>query len=194
MRIKNSSSVPNDLLKKILYHVKPRGLSTSKFDVRVTNCSGILRGKCYYNGYHTPDRPHLILRVTNDESKFPYLSNHTPTKYVKLYWKQYNKGNGQFEDWHGGIHKPDPNGRKAGYIKCLLLSREEAVVHLAAHELRHLWQKNHTGRRGKVWGARGRFSERDADAYAIRKTREWRHMKNRRKDALHLSYAFWNAY
>ena len=25
-----------------------------------------------------------------------------------------------------------------------------------------------------VWGSRGRYSERDADAYAVRKLREWR--------------------
>lgn len=54
-----------------------------------------------------------------------------------------------------------------------LASRTEALVYLAAHELRHLWQGKHP-RGGRVWGARGQFSERDADAYAIRKLREWR--------------------
>jgi hypothetical protein len=29
----------------------------------------------------------------------------------------------------------------------------------------------------RVWGVRGQFSERDADAYAIRKIREWHSKK-----------------
>jgi hypothetical protein len=61
-------------------------------------------------------------------------------------------------------------------LTVLFLSREEVLVHIFAHELRHLWQKNHPGKRGKVWGAKGQYSERDADAYAIRKMREWRQM------------------
>jgi hypothetical protein len=63
--------------------------------------------------------------------------------------------------------------RKNGYLPTPRLdSRLEAMVYVAAHELRHQWQAKHA--KGKVWGARGRFSERDADAYAIRKLREWR--------------------
>lgn len=59
-----------------------------------------------------------------------------------------------------------------GYLPCLLLNRMELLVHLLAHELRHAWQSRHS--KGKVWGARGRYSERDADAYAICKVRGWR--------------------
>lgn len=51
--------------------------------------------------------------------------------------------------------------------------REEALVYLAAHELRHLWQAR-VPRGRRVWGSRGQFSERDACAYGIRKLREWR--------------------
>lgn len=64
-----------------------------------------------------------------------------------------------------------------GYIPHLVLDREERIVDIIAHELRHFWQKKHP-KGFRVWGARGRFSERDADAYAIRKVREWRKMKN----------------
>jgi hypothetical protein len=31
-----------------------------------------------------------------------------------------------------------------GYVDYLTLSREEAVVHVMAHELRHLWQSGHS--------------------------------------------------
>ncbi|OGA72887.1 MAG: hypothetical protein A3G81_22525 [Betaproteobacteria bacterium RIFCSPLOWO2_12_FULL_65_14] len=64
------------------------------------------------------------------------------------------------------------NDRNGGYLPMVIGSRMEALVVLIAHELRHLWQAKHT--RGKVYGARGRFSERDADAYALRMLRRFR--------------------
>jgi hypothetical protein len=64
------------------------------------------------------------------------------------------------------------NGGK-GYLSYLLLSRTEDVLLVLAHELRHLWQRKHP-KGWRVWGARGQFSERDADAYGIRKVREYR--------------------
>ena len=59
-----------------------------------------------------------------------------------------------------------------GYLPHVWGSRMEVLVHLIAHELRHLWQAKHS--HGKVWGARGKFSERDADAYALRMLRKFR--------------------
>lgn len=66
---------------------------------------------------------------------------------------------------------------KGGYLpRPYFADRTEALVYLTAHELRHLWQaRAPKGRR--VWGARGKFSERDADAYAIRMLRAWRNRK-----------------
>lgn len=60
-----------------------------------------------------------------------------------------------------------------GYLRSVQFTLEEDVVHLVAHELRHLWQAK-VPRGWRVWGARGQYSERDADAYAIRMTRAWR--------------------
>ena len=60
-----------------------------------------------------------------------------------------------------------------GYLAHQWGNRQEAAVWLLSHELRHLWQaKVKTGWR--VWGARGQFSERDADAYALRMLRRYR--------------------
>lgn len=59
-----------------------------------------------------------------------------------------------------------------GYLEMDFYSQLEALVAVMAHELRHIWQKDHS--RGMVWGARGRFSERDADAYALNHLRAWR--------------------
>jgi hypothetical protein len=54
-----------------------------------------------------------------------------------------------------------------------IADRIEALVYIAAHEMRHLWQER-VPRGRRVWGARGKMSERDADAYAIRMLRAWR--------------------
>jgi hypothetical protein len=61
-----------------------------------------------------------------------------------------------------------------GYISCLLLSEEEWLVQMIAHEIRHSFQVNNKNYH-RVWGSRKGTSERDCDAYAIRKMREWRH-------------------
>jgi len=73
---------------------------------------------------------------------------------------------------------------KGAYLGMAIGNRMEALVMLLAHELRHLWQaqgpvpkkltEKRKPRKGMVWGARGVGSERDADAYAIHKLRQWR--------------------
>lgn len=69
------------------------------------------------------------------------------------------------------------DGKRAvnGYLPVKLLTLEEDLVYVIAHELRHLWQYKHT--RGKAWGARGRYSELDACAFGINRLREWRRQK-----------------
>ena len=61
-----------------------------------------------------------------------------------------------------------------GYLGGITLGgRKETLLFILAHELRHLWQgKVRKGRR--VWGSKGVFSERDADAYALSKLRKYR--------------------
>lgn len=61
---------------------------------------------------------------------------------------------------------------RGGYLPSDIGSRTECLLFILAHELRHLWQAKH--KRGRVYGARGRFSERDADAYALRMLRAYR--------------------
>lgn len=66
---------------------------------------------------------------------------------------------------------------KAGYLGVPRLeNRIEALVFIAAHELRHLWQAKGIKRgraKGSRMGARG-FSETDADSYAIGMLYSWR--------------------
>ena len=70
-----------------------------------------------------------------------------------------------------------------GYLPHIYLDQDEYLVSIVAHELRHLWQgkywQRNKKRNGMVHGARGKYSERDADAYAIRKQREWRKLNRK---------------
>ena len=72
-------------------------------------------------------------------------------------------------------HRPYPIHFPArrGYLATVIFTPEEGLVLYLAHELRHVWQHMHP-KGGRVWGARGRYSERDADAYAIQRVRRWR--------------------
>ena len=164
MRIKNYTDISDDKIRQIIQFVRPNGISN--FDVRISNSQKhIFRGRAYIEGstYHDTANPFIVIRVTKDENAFPYFvryKSYTRTKF-KL-----NQQSGKFE-------LVSYNTGTGGYIDHILLSREEAVVHVVAHELRHLWQSK-VKRGYRVWGARGEFSDRDADAFAIGKTREFR--------------------
>jgi len=67
----------------------------------------------------------------------------------------------------------NPRDAHGGYLPMPRMTREEAVLVVLAHELRHLWQRE-VPKGWRVWGARGQYSERDADAYALRTLRRWR--------------------
>lgn len=58
--------------------------------------------------------------------------------------------------------------------KYWLASLEERIVYITAHELRHMWQRKSRNKAGYVWGSRGKFSEIDADSYALKMLRAWR--------------------
>ncbi len=61
-----------------------------------------------------------------------------------------------------------------GYLPWPAYTFEEALVALVAHECNHLAQAKNARLYRRTWGARGRFSERDCDAYAIKMLRKWR--------------------
>ena len=69
--------------------------------------------------------------------------------------------------------------RKTGYLPHLILSKEEDILHVIAHELRHQWQD--TRRSKSLWYYNTNTKKRtkkgdktDADAYAITTVRRWR--------------------
>ncbi|MDQ3852339.1 MAG: hypothetical protein M3299_05845 [Thermoproteota archaeon] len=152
----NTSAFSNEQVWEALSHVVPalKLKNHKKVDVTVTKkSSGNYTGTCYYNGCSWHNTPNPLI-ITRITSE--------EKKFPRI--TEYASGE--------------------GYINCLLLDRIEALILMLSHEFRHLWQKENEGtRRGKVWGARGIFSERDADAFAIRKVREYR----RRQQQPHLS-------
>lgn len=71
--------------------------------------------------------------------------------------------------------KENHRKRTTGYLDCIHLDFEDELVHVVAHELRHAEQF----RRPKIHRVYGyikgqKYSERDADAYGIKKQREYR--------------------
>jgi hypothetical protein len=72
------------------------------------------------------------------------------------------------------FYKPYQYGQNKGK-RWWVATETEMLVILFAHELRHCWQSlRRANRKGYAWGARGRYSEVDTEAYALRKLREWR--------------------
>lgn len=145
MRIRNSTDLPDTLIRDLVRVVTPPGVVS--FDVRVTNARDRrARGVAYHEGHGSHDRPcpFVIVRVprTDTGSRFTF-----------------NAGVGR--------------RRRKGYLTISMGSRAEVLVVLLAHELRHLWQAR-VKRGRRVWGSRGQFSERDADAYALRALRRFR--------------------
>jgi hypothetical protein len=60
-----------------------------------------------------------------------------------------------------------------GYLGITCYTLKEVAVLIIAHELRHLWQSK-VKKGWRVWGAKGQYSERDADAYGLRMLRAYR--------------------
>ena len=74
----------------------------------------------------------------------------------------------------GSWRSPNIEQHGNGYLPMpAMANRLEILVFILAHELRHLWQRRVPKSR-RVWGARGQFSERDADAWALHCLRRWR--------------------
>lgn len=150
MRIKNTSDVPMEVIRDIIRLVRPPGIGG--FHVIATKCSGSWRGCANGRG--------VTIRFDATRAYKP----------KRLWMYQY----GQLRpNWS----KPDPvtgriyqlKGRRY-YVSGFL----ESLIYLMAHELMHVRQGQKGGLRGRVWGARGRYSEIETEAYAIRKLREWR--------------------
>lgn len=153
MRIRCDCSFNRAQVQEIIRFVRPPGISG--FDVWIKRGSSH-RGTAYVKGsYWRSRRGPFRDRPGKPTKRTPYILVTIPP----------------WADRPGKVRVRWAQSR--GYIGFSCYNRTEALVFLLAHECRHLWHaKVKKGRR--VWGARGQYSERDADAYAIRRLRHWR--------------------
>jgi hypothetical protein len=166
--LRNTTTFTESLIAEMLQSSLPGVVPD--FDVTVTNRhADRYRGKCYPYGCglrrEDPDKPLIIARVTADDNAFPTWTiekaasetDHEPSR------ERLTGEDGRRIRWRG-------------YIGTLLRDREECLLYVLAHELKHLKQRD--CKTGWIWGSRGkRYSERDADAFAIRVVRAWRREK-----------------
>ena len=120
----------------------------SNFDVEVRNSKYAFAGRAYYKGSgYHSTASPFIVVRVGQDSQFP--------RTFKCY---------QYGSQKGRVH--------------YFANRIECLLYVMAHELRHLWQaKGKKKRAGMAYGARGRFSEVDTEAYALNKLRAWRNSK-----------------
>ena len=159
MKLTNYTKVPDPVLREMIRFATPPGVSG--YDITFKNDgSGQLHGRAYYMGcdYHR----------RNGKCP-PLITIHVP-KWFGPVDRRIRR--------NLGTRKGRAIERRScrGYMPCDAWTHHEELIHIIAHELRHLWQAKAKGKRarGMVWGGRGRFSEKDADAYGIRITRAWR--------------------
>ena len=169
MRLLNYTKVPDDLLREMVRFCNAE-LHAHGFDITFKNSgNGTLHGRAYTLGtdYHLRDTDRGCKRVPLVVITVPKWYSADPVPYCsKKYWQSGHIGN--LRHWRSRKRQAS-----RGYMLNECWSHHEELVHIVAHELRHLWQRRvKTGRR--VWGARGQMSERDADAYGIHATRMWR--------------------
>lgn len=155
MRVKNTTSIPNEVVKEVIKFVRPSGISN--FDVMIKNGES-LAGKAYCNGstYHSNSSPFVVCRLP----EFKKVMNRSTMAIVK-------------KDKYPCKMTPYQYGHLKGR-RYWLADRVEALVYLLAHELRHLWQAKMKNKKGYYPKSRGRFSEIDTEGYAITKLRAWR--------------------
>lgn len=176
-RIQNftPTRIGNGVARDVLAFVCPPG---------VTGTVAIKRANGYgYRGLAHTSRNYVTVWI-GDESRFPCRG--TDKRKLRAQLRQWRKvpATTSYAHWYGQdgkivrvterMRRPAKPGPGNGYLPRPALGNQiEAFVYVLAHELRHLWQAR-VPRGRRVWGARSQFSERDADAYALRMLRAWR--------------------
>lgn len=145
MRLKNHTDIPSEFIRELIRAVRPSGISN--FDVRISNfgVSAHMKGRNGARG-----RAYTQGCGYHDRACPFIVVSVAPA----IAWKPY-------------VQAP-----RGAYLGHAWGTRIEALLWVLAHELRHLWQATHS--RGLVWGSKGRFSERDADCYALQMLRRYR--------------------
>ena len=150
MKLINRSSFSDELIRAVIRFTRPPGIK--RFTVTVTDRKGYV-----FNGHGSSKG--VLVRI-NHKAKFPR----------KLHTYQYGQLKARWS-------KPDPVTGAMRQLKgrrYYVANKTEALIYVMAHELMHTKQGQRGKLRGRVWGARGRYSEIQTESYAIRKLRDYR--------------------
>jgi len=171
MRLENHTNIPDKEVRDMVRFARPPGISG--FDIRVSNITP--KVKRYYDKAILTEGKEkgFSVRYEKNKSLIAGTAYHKGSSYHSTASPFIVVRFTTYDDLFPAVRK----GFKA-YLPELFLDRKEALLGVLAHELRHLWQSK-VKKGYRVWGSKGQFSERDADAYAIRKTREWRRQHNK---------------
>ena len=166
MKLINKTNYSREYLFKIIKFCRPANFkmrNIAKMEFLLSKSSG---GNASIT---VPWQTEIRIRVAKNGIKYPWFRDYTRQKRELRTYMTFENGdnNPTFHHYYSSPNK--------GYLSCLLLSEEEWLVHIVAHEIRHSFQANNPkGRR--VWGGRKGQSERDCDAFAINKVRKWRQL------------------
>lgn len=157
MRIrKNTTDFSKEFLHEVFNFCKPVGVKSTKIDLYVGLTARLRHGHMELKSFGW-DSNRIVLFIQDTKKQtfgFPVKTYRT-SKQIKR-----------------------------GYLGFILLSRVEVLVDIMSHELRHVYQENKK-HKIKVFGfKRTKFSERDADSYALRTVRKWR--REHYRDAIDL--------
>ena len=152
IKLINQTKIDSNVIRAVIRFVRPPGIKG--FEVIVRNRKG---GQFSGRG----GKRRIVIRI---DTKYKYPS--------KLHVYQYGQLKAKWT-------KADPVTGLMRQLKgrrYYLASIYEVLIYLIAHELMHTKQGQRGNVRGRVWGARGRFSEIETESYAIRKLREYRRL------------------
>jgi hypothetical protein len=209
MIYRNDTDFPDGRLMQILHYVDPADFLESDGEIFIKKKTG-----CRCGTFALGEKlrtPKVIAMVSQKPNSFPRFRRYYRQANVRLYWDRYDGDKDQWDKSWSSSFKFDliknlkPNGLTTlllkgrtggkginsprGYLNDFVLSVEEELVHSLAHEFRHMQQWYYPSEK-RSWGSKGRLSERDADAYAIKKTRAWRGLHNP-KDAMQIGRLNW---
>lgn len=129
---------------------------------------------------NTTEIPNEIIRDVIRFTRPPGIHHFriTVTKYRRYAWRGRGHAGGITvrinQDWKYPMRLHTYQYGQLRGRRYYLGSVIEGLIYVIAHELMHTRQGQKGAVRGRVWGARGRFSEIECESYAIKKLREWR--------------------
>jgi hypothetical protein len=168
-RLRNTSGIPDTQVREVIDWIAD-GLGIAGFDVEVRNSSSTLAGRAYSEGssYHSTSRPFVVLRVGSEFIK-RYVSpdgGHW-TGRMKLFPVGTVKVSCPcFPTTISPYQYQQHKGKR--YV---LANRIEALVYIAAHELRHLWQAAWQSDKRRATSARSLSATRSRSKAASPDTR-----------------------